>query len=352
MHSTSQPIRVGLVGAGANTRARHIPGLRALEGVSLASVANRTRASSERVAREFGIPAVYDSWEELVRAPDSDAVVIGTWPYLHGPATLAALAAGKHVLCEARMAMNAAEAGRMLAAARAHPERVAQVVPSPLTLHVDNTVIRLVRDGALGRLLAVEVRSATGAFLDPEAPLHWRQDADLSGNNMLTLGIWYEALMRWVGEAVTVSARAKTFVASRRDPRTGTDKPVQLPDHLAVLADLACGAQADMVFSAVAGHAAANEATLFGTDATLRFRDGALSLARRGDTAFSAVPVPPAEAGGWRVEADFVAAIRGGPPVTRTTFADGVRYMAFTDAVARSLATGRTEPIPDALHNT
>ena len=51
--------------------------------------------------------------------PDIDAIVIGTWPYLHCPITLAALEAGKHVLTEARMSMNAAEAHRMLAAAAA-----------------------------------------------------------------------------------------------------------------------------------------------------------------------------------------------------------------------------------------
>src|SRR3989454_7962268 len=47
---------------------------------------------------------------ELVEMDDTNAICIGTWPYLHAPVTIAALARGKHVLCEARMAMNAAEA--------------------------------------------------------------------------------------------------------------------------------------------------------------------------------------------------------------------------------------------------
>lgn len=102
----SDRIRVGFVGAGENTRVRHIPGFRKIDGVSLAGVVNRSRESSERVAREFGIPRVYDKWEDLVADPEIDAVCIGTWPYLHCPVTVAALDAGKHVLCEARMAMS------------------------------------------------------------------------------------------------------------------------------------------------------------------------------------------------------------------------------------------------------
>ncbi|MGH7351549.1 MAG: Gfo/Idh/MocA family protein, partial [Candidatus Methylomirabilales bacterium] len=79
----NETIRVGIVGAGANTRLKHIPGLRAVPGVEIVSVANRSRDSSERVAREFGIPKVYDNWLELVEADDTDAICIGTWPYLH-----------------------------------------------------------------------------------------------------------------------------------------------------------------------------------------------------------------------------------------------------------------------------
>ena len=118
------PLRVGLIGAGANTRLRHIPGLRALPDVTLAAVCNRRPESTRAVAREYDIPRTYSHWEELVADPNVDAVVIGTWPYLHCPITLAALEASKHVLTEARMAMNAVEAHRMLAAARRHPNLV------------------------------------------------------------------------------------------------------------------------------------------------------------------------------------------------------------------------------------
>ena len=129
MAGKQKPIRIGLVGAGQNTRYKHIPGLLAQDGVELVAVANRRRASSERVARDYGVARVCDHWRQVVEADDLDAIVIGTWPYLHCPVTLAALAAGKHVLTEARMAMNLSEAEMMLAASRQAPHLVTQIVP-------------------------------------------------------------------------------------------------------------------------------------------------------------------------------------------------------------------------------
>src|ERR671938_70216 len=150
-------IRVGFVGAGKNTRSRHIPGFGKQPGVELVAVANRSRESGERVAKDFGIARVYDDWRQLVHAADVDAVCIGTWPYTHCEMTLAALAAGKHVLCEARMAMDAAEGRRMLEAARRAPNLVTQLVPSPPTLEVDETLTKLIADGYIGEVLAVEL---------------------------------------------------------------------------------------------------------------------------------------------------------------------------------------------------
>src|SRR5258706_166734 len=130
-------LRIGLVGAGANTRSRHIPGLLAVPGVALAAVCNRRPESTAAVAKEFGIPRTFERWQDLVVSPAIDAVVMGTWPYLHCPISRAPLDAGKHVLPEARLALNAEEAHRMLAASRAHPNLVCQVVPSPFGLPGD-----------------------------------------------------------------------------------------------------------------------------------------------------------------------------------------------------------------------
>lgn len=341
---SSEPIRVGIIGAGANTRGKHIPGLQAIAGVEIVSVCNRSPESSVRAAEEFGISTTYDNWNELVDAPDTNAIVIGTWPYLHCQATLAALAAGKHVLCEARMAMNADEAWEMHAAAQANPHLVVQIVPSPMTLRVDATLKRLLAEGYLGELLAIEVRVG-GDFLDSEALLHWRQDFDLSGFNIMSMGIWYEAVLRWVGEATGVQAMGKVFTKMRTDD-TGTLRAVRVPEHVDVVADMACGAQLHMQVSSVTGLAGAPEAFLFGSEGTLRFAVNNLYGGKRGAGALEEISIPEREAGAWRVEEEFVNAIRGLEKITHTPPETGVKYMEFTEAVARSMQTGQAVSLP------
>jgi predicted dehydrogenase len=344
-------VRVGIVGAGTNTRDVHVPKLLEIPGVEIVAVANRTRESAEAAARTFGIARVHDRWQDVAADPGVDAVLVGTWPSLHRDATVAALASGKHVLCEARMAMNAAEAREMLAASLAHPRCVAQLVPAPYTLELDAAVKRLLSEGWLGRLLAVDVRGTVAAFVDETSPLHWRQDAAKSGLNALTLGIWYECTARWIGHARSVTASARTFVPRRVDAATGRDVEVTVPDHVDVLAETDGGASLRMQVSAVTGLAPSpREAWLFGSEGTLRVDADTRRLfgARRGDAELREIVVPGEERVGWRVEREFIGAIRGGEPVRLTTFAEGVSYMEFTEAVEISARTGRRVEISRA----
>jgi predicted dehydrogenase len=345
---TDKPIRVGFVGAGKNTRLHHIPKLKAQPGVELVAVANRSKESGERVAKEFGIARVHEDWREVVRAPDVDAVCIGTWPYMHCAITLAALEHGKHVLCEARMAMDAAEGRRMLEASRRAPALVAQLVPAPHTLEVDSTLTRLLAEGYAGDVLAVELNAGQGNFVDRDAPLHWRQDIALSGLNILNMGIWYEAMMRWLGPARRVMA-ATNFAVPRRRDAAGVSQEVRVPDHIDILATFGGGAVGHLRFSAVTALAPPAEAWIYGTEGTLRLEAEAkrLSGGRRGDKELREIPIPAERRIGWRVEEEFVNAIRGREKISRTTFEDGVRYMEFTEAVARSAARGQAVDVAE-----
>lgn len=337
-------IRVGLVGAGENSVRQHIPNLLAIDGVTLVAVANRTIESSKQVADSFRIPIVHEDWRELVADPGVDAVVIGTWPNLHHPVTLAAHDSGKHVLCEARMAMNSREAREMLDSANAHPELVSHLVPAPLTLGVDDSIVRLIGEGLTGELVLVNVVHRSGEFADPGAPLHWRQDERLSGNNILTLGIWYESVMRWVGMAKEVTAVGKVVVATREDQRG--PRQVIIPDHLDVIATMDDGAQLTMQMSTVTGLGGEIGATMFGTEGTIHFNGTSLSVGRKGDQELQPFEIPEGESRGWQVEEDFIAAIRGESKPALTDFETGVRYMEFTDAVWQSMEDGVTVSLP------
>lgn len=348
-------LRVGLIGAGANTRSRHIPGLRALPDVDLVAVCNRRPESTREVAQEFGIPRTFSHWEDLVRDPDIDAVVIGTWPYLHAPITLAALEAGKHVLTEARMCMNATEAQEMLAASRRHPERVAQIVPSPFGLKGGMVVRELLAGGFLGELREFSIVHRTAALADPTAPLHWRQDAALSGLNMLTLGILHETILRWLPQPVRVLAQVTAFVPSRIDPASGARRPVGTPDSVQVLTQLPTGVRGVYQISGVTPFGQEARVTFLGSDGVLAYDlqndrllgSSRLLGARPGSLDdLPEIPIPADKAGGWRVEADFVDAIRDGTAVRLTSFESGLAYMEFTEAVARAAQAGAVVELP------
>ena len=343
-------IRIGIVGAGGNTKLHHIPKLKKIEGVEISCVANRSRASSEKVAKEFGIPRVHDRWTDVVTDPEIDAVVIGTWPYMHCPITLAALDAGKHVLTEARIAMNASEARQMLAASRAHPTLVTQVVPGPATFAADPMVMHLLNEGYIGELQSMDLKVPAG-FMNREAPMHWRMDREFSGMNIMSMGIWYECVSRWVGPATAVVARTRVAVPYRFDKDRGERRSISVPDHVEVLADLQNGAIARMHWSSVAGFMPGPEIWLYGSEGTLRLvqrgrDDLVLTGGKRGDKEMTPIEIPADKTYRWRVEEEFVSAIRGQEPVRRTSFVDAVNYMDFTEAVHISNREGRRVYLP------
>ncbi len=341
-------IRVGLIGAGGNVKARHIPGFRGIDGVELVAVANRSEASGRKIADEFGIARVYADWRELIADDDVDAVCIGTWPYMHCPVTLAALEAGKHVLCEARMSMDAAQSHQMLAASRRHSNLVAQLVPSPFTLGIDGTIKAEIASGRLGNVLVVEMRFRVPGFLNNTKPMTWRQDEELSGLNAMGMGIGYEAMMRWTGHATRVMANARTFCRPRPDEPGARHGP-GVPNHIDIIADLPSGAVANIQVSSVTGCSPyEEEGWIFGSEGTLKldFDSSRVFAAYRDSGTMRLISPSLDEQVGWRVEEEFINAIRGNETVSHTTFEDGVKYMEFTEAVMRSARSGAAVSLP------
>src|SRR5438034_980738 len=149
------------------------------------------------------------NWADLLALPDLDIIWIGTPPYMHSAVTISALEAGKHVFCQARMSMDLAEAEEMLVASKRYPELVTMLCPPPFGMRADLLVKKILAENYIGRPHHVRLQSFTGNYLDPDAPPHWRQRIEISGLNVLTLGIYVEVLQRWLGEITGVFARGK-----------------------------------------------------------------------------------------------------------------------------------------------
>ena len=344
-----QPVRIGIVGAGANTRSRHIPGFRAIPGVEIMGLINRSRESGERVAREFGIPQIYSDWRALVDDPQIDAVCIGTWPDMHCEITCAALEAGKHVLTEARMARNVAEARRMHATAMAHRGQAAQIVPSPFGLVPDRFVRSLFEAGYVGQLREVVVIGADATFWDYTELLHWRQDARISGVNVLALGILHETLSRWVPPTTRVFAQSHCFERRRPLPDRPGLAEVTVPDSVQIVTQIEGGARGLYHVSGIALFGPGKQIHLYGSRGTVKYLiapEEQLLCGRAGDPDLKPIEIPEDQRGRWRVEEEFIAAVRGQDKVYFTDFATGVKYMEFTEAVARSAALGLAVDLP------
>ena len=332
---------IGIVGCGQIVRNAHLPAYAAYgcEVVGVYDVrAEATRGLDVRV---------FKTLDELLADPRVGIVDVATHPAERVELVRRALGAGKHVLTQGRMAIDLDEAKQMLAAARARPQLVTQVVPAPYTFAVDRAIQQQVLDGYLGDLLAVDMRVSTPAFLNRDAPIHWRQDRTLSGLNVMAMGIWYESLLRWTGGVTSVMAQARTFVPVRRDAETGAPRAATVPEHVEVIGEMAGGGAFHLQISSVTGLTSPAEVWLFGSEGTLKYEQatGTLLGGRRGEKALTPIEIPEEQRYRWRVEEEFVNAIRGEEQITRTSFVDGVRYMAYTEAVARSAAEGRSVPV-------
>lgn len=334
--TNNHKLRVGIVGAGGIVRTRHLPALKRHPEVEIIAVSNATYESAEKFCRE-NLPQATPmaNWADLLAIDDLDIIWIGTPPYMHSAVTISALEAGKHVFCQARMSMDRVEAEEMLAASKRYPELVTMLCPPPYGLRGDVLIKKLLAENYVGRPHHVRLQSLNGNFLDPEAPAHWRQRIEISGLNVLTLGIYVEVLHRWLGEINGVFARGKILQPLRQGYE------VIIPDVLTVLCTFANGASGVLEFSGVDPHGSGDRLEIYGSRGTLTYDFGSdvIQGGQVGEDGLHTIEIPSDLAGDWRVEEDFLAAVKSkGRMRPHPDFEDGVAYMRVVQAVADSRA--------------
>ncbi len=232
------PTRIGLIGCGLIARRSHLPAFAADPHAELLAVSSGHIATARAAAEQFGVPRVYENWQEVVADPDIDAVSICTPNALHAQITIAAARGGKHVLVEKPMAVTLAEADAMLAATSV--AGVVLMVAHNLRFQpLYAAAQRELAAGAVGRIFSA--RGVFGHAGPDEAwgatnDWFWREDA-AGGGTLIDLGIHMADILRWfVGEPV-VEVMAMTARAQ---------KPTFADDNALVLLRFAGGALASM----------------------------------------------------------------------------------------------------------
>ena len=201
----SKPLRIGVIGLGFGSKV-HIPGLLA-EGMEVVAVCARHKENADEVASKFGIPNVFTNYEDLLRLDGLDAVSIATPRFLHYPMTMAAITAGKHVLCEKPLAMNVLEAREMLDSG----------VSAGLTTMVNHQMRfspsrqylkKLVEEGFIGELRNVHISLYLSRTQLNSRPMKWSSLHAEGGGFLTGHGSHFiDCIRHWFGEISGVSGR-------------------------------------------------------------------------------------------------------------------------------------------------
>jgi predicted dehydrogenase len=341
---------IGIIGTGWGTRVQ-VPAFQSL-GLEVVGLAARDRAKTERQAREHGIAFATDDWRRLLERDDVRVVSIVTPPHTHREIALAALAAGKHVLCEKPMALDTAESMEMLAAARAHPDQWALIDHELRFLPAIQEARSRIQRGDFGTLRHVEVQIIGSGRADPQRTWNWWSDAAQGGGVLGAAGSHQLDLLQFlIGPIAAVNGLTHTFIAER--PAEDGPRPVTSDDYAVLMLRFADGGLGTVSLSVVAGTGEPNRVTAHFEHGALRFAQGRLLVAGREQgwvdhTPLDLVTIPEALRGNdfqhgtvYLGEA-LKQALQGDATALEqaATFADGHRVQRLMDAARQSHAAG------------
>lgn len=214
--SSPTPVRIGILGCGRIAR-KMIPALQGTPACRLTAIASGRAGVAAACAREFNVPRWHDSYAALLDDPEIDAVYIPATGEQHHPLTLAAAAAGKHVLCEKPLATSVAEAAEMVKACGRNGVLLQEAF---MWRHHPRTIetTRLLQAGALGELRLINV-----SFSFPLKPDDWRMRPERGGGAMWDIGCYGVDAARYFTGKEPLDVHARAHWAD-----TGVDLSMQL----------------------------------------------------------------------------------------------------------------------------
>ena len=200
-------INVGIIGAGGISEC-HTEGYKRLENVKVLAVCDINEDRAQKYAKRYDIPYVFTDYNEMLKMNELDAVSVTTWNNVHAPISIAALKAGKHVLCEKPLAMNASEAQEMVDTA----QRAGKLLMVGFVRRFEENVKNLksaIEAGEFGKIYYAKA----GYMRKWGNPGGWFSDKKKSGGGpVIDLGVHVIDLIRYInGKPKAVSVSASTF---------------------------------------------------------------------------------------------------------------------------------------------
>jgi predicted dehydrogenase len=349
---------IGIIGVGFGAQV-HVPAFRS-EGWDVAAICSRTREKAQKAADEAGIASVYTDPMELIRRDDLAAIAIITPPGAHHRLSIAALDAGKHVLCEKPFAIDAKQGEEMRAAAD-KSDRTAMIAHEFRHTPQRAYIRQLLDDGYIGKLQLCTMELFLDRYVSREPrPLTWNAYQSEGGGLLGALGSHYiDALRFWFGEIASVSAWLAAFRPDVVDAATGKIVKAETDDTFSFTVAFKNGGMATMTSSFAVTPARGAKIAVMGDRGTLiaeqpgpnPLENGVVVASRDGasleELKTPAQYTPFTDARDHRLMAlrllvrDFSKGIEQGtslPP----NFTDGMRCQQVLDAVRESSASGRT----------
>ncbi len=253
---TQKRLGVGVLGAHAWAEKAHLPGYAAYDRAKLVAICDVIPERARAMAEMFGIEKVYSDPRDLINDPDVETVDVCTPTETHLPLSLAAIEAGKHVLCEKPLASDAKDAFMAARAADVKGVRTKlgftfRYSPAIRQIHA------WIQDGTLGEIFHVHGLEQNSQFLDPQFPLrqvssdaNWNQ---LIPSSIVGYGSHLLDLVRWcVGEFSSVTSSMRNFIPERVVRGFDGMQKIQVEDGTVALAEFASGAHGILQTSYIA----------------------------------------------------------------------------------------------------
>lgn len=190
-------VRWGIISTAKIGTVKVIPAMQQGQYCDVTAIASRDLAKAQAEAQRLGIPKAYGSYEELLADDEIDAVYNPLPNHLHVPMSIAALQAGKHVLCEKPIALTSAEGQQLVDAGRQHPNL--KLMEAFMYRHHPQwqRARQIVRDGGVGKLRSI---AALFSYFNDDAG-NIRNMADIGGGGLMDIGCYPISVSRFIFDA-------------------------------------------------------------------------------------------------------------------------------------------------------